>query len=218
MIYAYGIGEREPRRTLPSRGLGGAALRAVDAAGLRAFYTGHRTLRPRPSPHHVVVHERVVEALMAQGPILPMRFGTMLEDAGTLADAVAARHDALTQALARVRGRVELGLRVLDTREPAVRSAARTGRDYLLERAAEQRRADEATNAIHAPLRSLAASSVVRHRPAPGAVMAAAYLLDVDRVPEFRARANRLAGRHGELHVVVTGPWPAYSFVSEGVA
>jgi hypothetical protein len=52
-----------------------------------------------------------VEAIMARGPVLPLRFGTRLEHEDELADVLATRHDELMQSLERVRGRAELGLR-----------------------------------------------------------------------------------------------------------
>lgn len=218
MIYAYGICE-PPAATPPPRlrGLGGATLRGLERAGLAAVYSRHRSLRPRPAPKLVLLHERVVEAIMASGPVLPLRFGTRLDHEERLAAVLDERRDELLRALERVRGRVELGLRVFPVRESATAPdpRARTGREYLLARAAEQRRADEAANHLHAPLAELAHASVVRERPAPPAVLTAAYLVEADRVADFSARADELGARHEQLQSVVTGPWPPYNFVTE---
>ena len=218
MIYAYGICEPATALAPPQRrGLGGATLRGLESDGLAAIYSRHRSLRPRASPELVLAHERVVEAIMASGPVLPLRFGTQLEGEQRLAAVLHERRAELLRALERVRGHVELGLRAF----PARRSHAdldpgeRTGRDYLLARAADHRRADEAALHLHAPLAEFAPASRLRERPAPPAVLVAAYLVESDGVAEFRARAEELAARHDHLHAVVTGPWPPYNFVAE---
>jgi Gas vesicle synthesis protein GvpL/GvpF len=218
MIYAYGICEPATASPPPPcRGLGGATLRALESDELAAVYSRHRSLRPRPSPELVLAHERVVEAVMARGPVLPLRFGTQLEREEQLTAALADRRDELVRALERVRGHVELGLRVIPRRgsKPDLEAGEQTGRAYLLGRVSEHRRANEAARNLHAPLAELAAESLVRERPAPPAILVATYLVDAERITEFRTRADELAARQRHLHVVVTGPWPPYNFATE---
>ncbi len=218
MIYAYGICEPAVAAPPPPRrGLGGAALRALEGDGLAAVYSRHRSLNPRPSPEHVLAHERVVEAIMERGAVLPLRFGTRLEHEERLRATLAERRGELLGALGRVRGRAELGLRVVARRAPAPEPAHReqSGRDYLLARASLHRRADQAARELHRPLAELAAESVLRERVAAPAILVAAYLVDAAQIDNFRARANDLAARHDDLDVFVTGPWPPYNFVTE---
>jgi hypothetical protein len=217
MIYAYAICEPASAATLPRRrGLGGAALRVLRCDGLAAVYSRHRSLRPRPSPELVLGHESVIEAVMARGPVLPLRFGTQLESEEQLTTLVSQRRDQLLRALDRVRGHVEIGVRVIPERAaPGASSGGgeRSGRDHLLALARQQRRADRAARDLHTPLAALATESVVRERPAPPAVLVSSYLVDAGAVTEFRRRAEELAARLQGTSVTVTGPWPPYSFV-----
>jgi Gas vesicle synthesis protein GvpL/GvpF len=217
VIYAYGICEPVIRApTLRRRGLGGAALRALEREGLAAIYSRHRSLRPRPEPKLVLDHERVVEAIMARGAVLPLRFGTQLEREQELEAVLAARRDELLRSLERVRGKVEVGVRVIAPRPSTdAPDDEVTGRDYLLARVQAHRRDRQAIRELHPPLVSLSEASCVRPSPSGRAIFAGAYLVASDRVDEFRRRAAELAGRQAGIRVAVTGPWPPYSFATE---
>jgi hypothetical protein len=217
VIYAYGICEpavAEP--TLHRRGLGGATLRALERNGLAAVYSRHRSLRPRPIPELVFAHERVVEAIMARGAVLPLRFGTQLEREEQLAAVLAARRDELLRSLERVRGKAELGLRMIPERpNPDSRAIGPTGRGYLLARVRAHRRTQQAIRELHVPLAALSVASRVREPPRPPALLVASYLVDSNHVATFRLRAEQLAQRQAPMRVMVTGPWPPYSFAAE---
>jgi hypothetical protein len=213
VIYAYGICEAQATEiTEGRRGLGGARLRALRADALAAVYSRHRSLRPRPSRDDVLVHERVLEAVMERGPVLPLRFGTRLGSEQDLEAALRERCEELLPALDRVRGRVELGLRVLGAGPEPSSRAKQSGRDYLLDRLEAQRRAEAVARELHAPLAGLAVASRLRERMQPPTVLVGSYLVAQDAVDGFRSHAEALANRHPDLRVVVTGPWPPYSF------
>jgi hypothetical protein len=215
VIYAYAVCERAAADPPPRRrGLGGAALRVALEDGMAVVYSRHRTLRPRPSPEAMWAHERAVEALMERGAVLPMRFGTMLADETELVEALAARRDEFAAALNRVRGRVEIGLRVVQDRPAAQARRADSGRAYVLARVEEHRRAERAARELHAPLAALACESRLR-RPAPPTLLAAAYLVERRDVAAFRARAEEVAAACPGVRAVFSGPWPPYSFASE---
>jgi hypothetical protein len=214
VIYVYAVCDRETADPVPARrGLGGAALRVAVADGLAALYSRHRTLQPRPSPQAMWTQERTVRALMDRGAVLPMRFGTQLADEAALVETLTARRDELAAGLDRVRGCVELGLRVVADRLAAPPQAAESGRDYLLERVEEHRRAEQAARDVHAPLARLACESRVRRRTAAPTLFAAAYLVERDAAPAFRAEVERAAAGLSGVRTVCTGPWPPYGFV-----
>jgi hypothetical protein len=214
VIYVYAVCERETADPVPRRrGLGGAALRVALANGLAAVYSRHRTLQPRPSPQALWTQERVVRALMDRGAVLPMRFGTLLADEAALVEALTARREEFMAGLERVRGRVELGLRVVADRLPAPRRNADSGRAYLLDRVEEHRRAEQAARDVHAPLARLACESRVRRRTAAPTLFAADYLVERDDAAAFRAEVERTAAVVPGVRAVCTGPWPPYGFV-----
>jgi hypothetical protein len=217
VIYAYGI--CEPAVAAPSlrrRGLCGATLRTLERNGLAVVYSRHRSLRPRPIPELVLAHERVVEAIMAGGAMLPLRFGTQLEHEDALAAVLSERRDELLRSLERVRGKAELGLRMIPERpEPGSGAIEPTGRGYLLARVRAQRRYEDAIRDVYEPLAALSVANRIRRSPRPPAILVATYLVDARRVATFRLRADELAQRQAAMRVMVTGPWPPYTFASE---
>ena len=190
-------------------------MRALRSDGLAAVYTRHRSFSPRASRAEVLAHERVLEAVMKRGPVLPLRFGIQLRSEAELEEVLRERRTELLRSIERVRGRVELGLRVLGGAAERPRGTRQSGRDYLLGRLGEQRRADRAARELHEPLAELGLASRLREHPAPPAILVGSYLVEEADVERFRARANALAAEQPDLQVFVTGPWPPYSFTEE---
>ena len=183
-------------------------------------------------------HETVVETLMASRAVLPVRFGTVLADEAAVRSFLVAQYDVLLAGLQRVRGRVELGLRVLwndagadrlqgdhSKLVPSVgqRSAGISGREYMFGRLeterrtqASRQRAEALAAALHAPLALLAEESVQQLLPTPAVLLKSAYMVERDRVAAFRQETEALSGAYPSLRFVCTGPWPAYNFVAIG--
>ena len=150
-------------------------------------------------------HEAVVEALMEQRDLLPMRFGTLVEDDEAAARAIEDRHEELRRSLDRVRGAVELAVRAEAKAPKDLTLEATTGAEYI--RAKVHR--TEAARLLHEPLAFLARESVVQPGPE---LLRAAYLVDREAVESFVGLVRRLQETHDGLRVLCTGPWPPYSF------
>jgi len=145
--------------------------------------------------------EALLEELMEQRALLPVRYGTLVQDEAAAAAAVAGRGDALAGALRRVRGAVELSVRAVAPGQPGEGSPG----EHLQARAAHERTA----GALHGRL-AAAAREHVRHDGRE--LLRAAYLVDRDEVGRFVALVRGLQAEHGELSILCTGPWPPYSF------
>jgi gas vesicle protein GvpL/GvpF len=162
-------------------------------------------------------HEELVEALMADRDLLPVRYGTRLEDERAVARVVAERGDELAAALDRVRGAVELSVRVMPAdAQPAAQAAAGagSGAEYLRLRARTGASRDRAARWLHEPLSSLARASV-EGTARPQELFRGAYLVARDAVEPFVAEVARLQSAEPGLNILCTGPWPPYSFVEK---
>jgi hypothetical protein len=164
-------------------------------------------------------HERIVEALMDQRDVLPVRYGTYVSDDAAAARALADNHDAYAETLESVRGAVELAVRVLpemrgeQARVPAAASPM-TGTDYLRAQARTAAAEADASAIVHEPLARMARADTLARVTRPSELMRGAYLVDRDAVARFSARLRDIQAGHPELKITCTGPWPPYSFVT----
>jgi hypothetical protein len=185
-----------------------------------------------PNPESLWRHEAVIEALMASRTVLPVRFGTVLADEDATRAMLAQHHDHFCRDLERVRGRLELAVHVLWDPEangddcPPARgdaSGASSGRAYLLARLQSvhweqelKRQAEALALELHAPLAALADDHVRRVLITTRQLLSAAYLVQRDRLNLFREQVGTLIAAYPQFQFLLTGPWPAYSFVTLG--
>ena len=159
----------------------------------------------------VLKHAEVVEQLLGRSrAVLPARFDRPLADEEELNTAVSAAARELERGLRRVRGCVELGLRVIAPSAEAV-PKGRSGADYMHARLAEERRRQRLLDELDAPLARLSEATAPAGSSG-GDAFVASYLVATRNVPAFRKAVDALEEAHPQLTIVCTGPWPPYSF------
>src|SRR5689334_3999974 len=185
MPYVYAVTEAVSAETAPH----------VVRWGELAAIVGAEPLPADPDERTLWHHEAVVEAAMERGPVLPMRFGSVVDD---VTGFLAARHEELARSPERVRGAVELSVRIV---EDATAATPASGTEYLMRRAAATSLAEQ----VYAPLAELSRASTRR-------AQAFAFLVETRVAPMFHERVASLRERL-DVELVCTGPWPPYSFV-----
>lgn len=234
MLYLYAITTRREQVPEGLAGLDEAPLALVHAGSLSAVVSTVTTTVVTPTPMRMWHHERVVEALMTQGDVIPMRFATILPDAAALVRCLGARHALFSDDLSRVRGCVELGLRVVRMALPPVSTppendglpcpnllaSEKNGHSFeiarraaRLQREALRRRDESIGEIINRSLAEHAVDHVLRVQSGAGAIVQAAYLVAPDQLDTMKKAVRRLIARHRHLHFLCTGPWPPYHFV-----
>jgi hypothetical protein len=194
-------------------------LHVVREGALAAVVAG-RSGAAAPTPANLRRYDRTMQSLARAVPaILPARFGTrMAEDELQLV--LASRRRALARALAHVRKRAQMTVRIVRGRAlpsesppPEGGSDGRlTGRDYLKNRA----RAAAASRAVPGfePVRNAVARWVrderVEHRAGVSTVY---HLVPRSSAEAYRHAAQTSAASSG-LTAVVSGPWPPYAFAA----
>ena len=216
MIHLYAIVEGLGQ--LPEvAGLAGAPLERLRVDDLEVVVSDVPASGPdAPRDETVMRHALVVDELMQRSAaVLPGRLGQPFSDEDALARAVRADAGRLKDALSRVRGCVEFGLRALRSERARSSERPRGGAEYMRARREEEAELGRLAAEIHEPLARLARESTRRVGGRAGLLLEAAYLVPLDRIEPFRAEVARLESSRPRLAFVCTGPWPPYSFASE---
>jgi hypothetical protein len=211
MLHMYAL-VRHPAAVPDTLGIGDAPLRALDAgAGIDAIVSETDSGSTAPTEEAILAHARVVDAVAAANDsVLPARFTGELTVEALRRTLLDRRHEVL-EALERVNGCVELGLRVLPAGHDEPPRAS-SGGEYMRRRLEEVKRAQQLARMLHDSLAATArasACSVVARRDV---VLTGAYLVRRDDVERFRATLDDAQRDLDGVTVVATGPWPPYSF------
>lgn len=224
MIYVYAITEHPC--AMPADGIRGLDDRPLATRSVGSITAVHSECDSRPATptaENLWRHEAVVEALMRNcDAVLPARFAMVVADERMLDEALAQHIEPLAAGLARVRGCVELGLRVLWQRPTESQSPAQpadSGRSYMAARLDDERRrratrerAEQIATTLHDALAPLARDATRRVLPIDDVVMSSAYLVAREGAEQFATRARELSSHHPNLRLLCTGPWPPYHF------
>lgn len=207
IIDAPGLAEPRPA------GVAGTAVEAISAGPLTAVVQ-EITSAPPVDPEALWRFEEVLEALMAEATVLPVRYGTVLGDGAAVRKMLDGRRSDFVAALDRLRGAVELGVRGRWPSMPAPVAPGPThpGTDYLRAQLNARRRADDLAGRLRDDLGARARETRVRVLPSAGVPVTAAFLIDRAAQPGFMTAVRNLDRELDGTELVCTGPWPAYSF------
>jgi hypothetical protein len=204
-----------------------APVRALDAAGVSAWVSDTPNASMSPSVARARVHDDVVRDAMARATPVPARFGQVLADDAALAQWIDERRESLVESLARVRGCVEMSVRILLAGHDAAPGQAprESGSAYLRwVRERQQTRqsvTDQAEFLRRGVARAVEEAGVVREvrwaTVAPGArSLEAAHLVPRDLVARHREVVRSAVERDHRMKVMVSGPWAPYTFCAAG--
>jgi Gas vesicle synthesis protein GvpL/GvpF len=219
------------------QGVADTAVKTLEHGELAAIVStvGRRTLRAKR--RDLLRHSEVLQGAFADAPVLPLRFGTVLEsERAVVDDLLVARYEELVALLQRVEGVGELRLRTAfveqsvlaeivagDPRIAALRNATRAAS------AADPRRVElgEAVARSLSAKRAAAADEIVAALAAHARevrvdeqreeleVVRASFLVERGNVPKLEKVAEALALRHrGLITFDLIGPMPPHSFVA----
>jgi gas vesicle protein GvpL/GvpF len=219
MIWLYALTD-SPTAELPNiAGHGSLPLGQTCTSQLAGVWSNWTSSRPSVSNQGALWHqEAVVEALMRERAVLPLRYGTLLEGVDELVSMMIGRQEDWRRALDRVRGCVEMAVRASVRSSAAVTassSGGKSGLEYLRRRGAEDERAQAMAGTVHAPLAEVAKLSDTNLRGGLSPLFAGSYLVPERELDRFKGAVGRLAVDQPELGIVCTGPWPPYSFVDD---
>ncbi|TWD81698.1 gas vesicle protein GvpL/GvpF [Kribbella amoyensis] len=237
--YLYGIAAAGLDLPKTLTGLDDEAVEVIPHGEVAAITSPVSTTRPLTRRADLVAHGRVLDAAAAAGPVLPVRFGSVLEDrdqllaevlepggdefapmlrelAGSAQYTIRVRYDearVLAEVVAENPEIAQLRLRTRDRPEHAAyHDRVRLGE--LVARALEAKQ-DEDADAVLAVFEPLVLDARVRDGAGLDQVIDVAYLVRDDQRPVFEQTAEQLAKElAGRARVKLVGPSAAYDFVA----
>ncbi|PYS93773.1 MAG: hypothetical protein DMF64_03120 [Acidobacteria bacterium] len=238
-LYAYCLcAELRPDALDAVAGIAGAQVRVLWCDEIAAVVSEFEGDAVKVTREHVLAHERVVGRVLMQMTPLPFRFGTLTSEA-RLRSYIETNESALRAQLARVRGCVEMSVKVMRQREsdesrevratqvkidaqPAAREPTGIGTAFLVAKRralvgdeTAQAQAEETARWLTNQLADVVRAEQVSVRPSSALLVAAAHLVERARLAEYRERVRCACAERGEIHFLTSGPWPPYSFSQE---
>ena len=175
----------------------------------------------------VAAHDGVLSGVVGATPLVPLRFGAVFRDEDGVREMLREREREFRDALERLRGHVELGVKVFlarrarratrRSRRAAASTSCRSSVRATRLRPFRRRRSSRCARCTSTSPRSRTAPArtrLSRRSSAAGASRCSSTprtSSSTSEQPEFTAAADDHGD--GRLEVVVTGPWPAYNFV-----
>jgi hypothetical protein len=204
----------------------GRVVRHGDLAALVTELAVEELDDPEAVERHVREHNDALLRAHARTAVVPMRFGTLLEDEAAVGEWLARNEEILRSELERLCGLSEWSLSIREPEPAAAEPVAVGAPESYLERrlaageesARQARLLAERTAPWHERLCATAEAAIrSRGRDVP---LAAAYLVAESRVAEFHEALADVDAEVRELGLELTlvGPWPPFSFVTEALA
>jgi len=222
-----GIGDRgDPVTTIAYKDMGAV----VSSIPMTKYVVSKETM---------ISHEKVIEVVMKDHALLPVRFYTVAPNAEEIRSLLRRRYLEFKKLLRELDNKAELGLKVFwrdmdcifqeivkeNAEIKALRakmtgcSAKEAGQDKgalgeMLKLALENKRAKE-REVLLQPLRQLSSDSCLNMTYSDDMLLNATFLVDRSREKEFDGEVEELAARYnGRIEFKYVGPVPPYSFVN----
>ena len=216
-LYVYCLAENIEPPAETVKGISGARVDVLNVEGftlLVSEFEGDKVLVNR---ENALAHAAVVRSVLNSTTPLPFRFGT-LSDEQRLRSYVASNQQALEAKLEQVRGAVEMSVKIIwntDQTDADLNSAADgPGARFLKAKQLRAAKAKEVATWLQEQLQPLIRDEQLSLGSTEKLIVAAAHLVDRDSVAEYRGRVAEAREMRPELHFLVSGPWPPYSFAN----
>jgi hypothetical protein len=242
--YLYCVIQCVEDRTFDVAAIGGedGVVHTVCHKGLAVVVSDSLVKQYESTRQNMMAHEKVIEAVMREFTLLPVRFGTITDSASPLQDIqklLGSRFEEFNRLLSEMEGKAELGIKAFWRNDKAIFDELVTenadirrlryflsGKPHeatyferirlgaIVKEVLNRKKAGEAAK-ILLPLRRVAHSVRENEVLADRIVVNAAFLVDRDREPEFDQAVRELDEQLGQrVALKYVGPAPPYNFVN----
>lgn len=218
------------------RGLDGAPVYNIPFRDIGAAATKLDDKVRQMTKEHVLQHEEVVETLMEESTVLPVRFPAVFNKEESVVLMMEQYYPDFRANLDRLRNKVEFGVKVIWPGQEVLSRVAsalanRNGGvdmpdgspegNFVRERFEKYRirkefeeEADRCVSIVDGFFGSIAEARKLKRLRSENLLLDACYLLDKDKQEDFRRAFDRARNTCGDLKYLLSGPWPPYSFVA----
>lgn len=221
-FYVYCLAEKIDGPDTRSGGVSGAKVEIIELEGFSVLVSpveGEPALATR---ENALSHDSVIRSVLDVTTPLPFRFGTVVTKE-QLTGYLKGRRSSIDERLGLVRGCLEMSVKIIGDTDQASLEAEDVnlgpGARFLKEKRREilggEQRAAQA-RAVAAWLHDEVGETIRQEQvslcPTEKLMVAAAHLVPRERLSDYRDRAGKARKMRPELHFLLSGPWPPYSF------
>jgi len=227
-LYVYCLAEKPamPFAALaaPVVGISGANVEVIEVDGLSLLVSQFEGETALVTRENVVAHDRAVRSVLNETTPLPFRFGSVVTEQH-LASYIRTHRKSLEMKLAQVRGCLEMSVKIIwntdETNSGLNRIGLGPGAAFLHQKQSEilggehrAEKAKEVSSWLSEQVGGLVKQEEVSLCPTEKLIVAAAHLVSRHEVTEYRKRVAESSKTRPELHFLVSGPWPPYTFAN----
>jgi len=238
-LYTYCLSDEvTPGLIEGATGVMGSETRLIEYQSLKAVVSDFSGERVPVTRENILAHESVIQRVLAGTTPLPFRFGVVTSEA-RLGSYLSTHEGALLAQLSRVRGAVEMSVKIIWDAE-IVKGAATglgsgerisgeqisgepemigPGAAFLAAKRREvagdealKKQAEEIARWLEERLKESVRESSVRVCPTRGMAIAAAHLVARERLEDYRSRVAQARNERAGLRFLTSGAWAPYSF------
>lgn len=236
--YIYCIIEERKPRDFDFSGINGSPVYLINRRDIAAVVSNVELKKYSPTRENMFNHTKVLEKLMGEYTVLPMRFGTVTNSGKKISDMLEEAYSDLKHELRRLGDKIELGVRILWDKDAVVKEIQSRGEDLagLREEVAllsdteaqdmklkigelvvsvlenwEKRYIRE----IYEKLREVSVDSHIDEPIGVKMILNSSFLVEKEKEDDFDRRVSELDEKYGDrLKFKYVGPVPPYNFVN----
>ena len=221
-LYVYCLAESIEMLAAPVCGISGASVELLKLQDFSLLVSRFADESVPPTRENVLTHDNVVRSVLNETTPLPFRFGSVVTEQ-KLASYVNTHRASLEAKLTQVRGCIETGVKIIwNTDQGEFKNSADAGGPgarFLEEKRREilggERRSEKAKQVaawLHEQVGTYVRQEEISLCPTEKLIVAAAHLVSREQLTEYRDRLADARKTRPELHFLVSGPWPPYTF------
>ena len=233
-LYIYAIIDSNSGTEEPLIGLDGVSVYTIPYRGIGIVVSDLEAHFEIKTEESILKHEEVVEALMEKFTVLPMRLYTVFSGKEEMLLKMKDHYEDFIKNLDRVYNKCEFGIKVIwagNVIKKRIASAhknenvsahpGQAGTKFMNEKFNKykmdkefEEEADRCISVVDGFLNRFASEKKLEKLKTDNLLLSAAYLVDKEKISDFKEAFEKLRSSDGDLKYMLSGPWPVYNFIT----